>query len=39
MWAVREWLGVKLAVQNLGKEKHFHENKLDKRYIYIERRN
>jgi hypothetical protein len=36
---VREWLGVKLAVQNLQKETHFHDNEHDERHIYIERRN
>ena len=39
MWVVREWLGVKLAVQNLQKETYFHENEYDERHIYVERRN
>jgi hypothetical protein len=39
VWVVREWLGVKLAVHNLQKEIHFHENEYDERHIYVERRN
>jgi hypothetical protein len=35
VWVVREWLGVVLAVQNMQKKTHFHENEHDGRHIYI----
>jgi len=34
VWVVREWLEVVLAVQNMQKKTHFHENEHDGRHIY-----